>query len=302
MKKYLFTFIIVSSLFCFVFGEATFDSEKYSYVENGTFTMGNNEGEDNEKPTHEVTLNYDFIIEKYEVTGKDFFEYLNNSDVTCDGKLGKVIVLSIGSKHHKINHNGTNFFVSISMEKEPATSITWYGCLYYCNWLSEKENLPVAYNEMGNLLDSNGIITDDITKVVGYRLPTEAEWEFAARGSSKNSNYAYSGSDDINEVAWYINNSNYSINMVGMKNPNYLGLFDMSGNVEEWCYDTFSEYSGNNELNPIGPAFGPNKIIRGGSFFSEDKDCTVSSRKYGMSDMSYSGNTLGFRVVRTILK
>ena len=197
MKKILFIFIIVSSLFCFVLGEATFDSNKFSFVENGTFTMGSNEGKDNEKPAHEVTLNYDFIIEKYEVTGKDFCEYLNDSEVTSDGKLGSVILLSVGPKHHKINHDGTNFFVSISMEKEPATSITWYGCLYYCNWLSEKENLSVAYDEMGHLLDSNGMITDDIKKVVGYRLPTEAEWEYVARGASRNSNYAYSGSNDI---------------------------------------------------------------------------------------------------------
>jgi formylglycine-generating enzyme required for sulfatase activity len=100
--------------------------------------------------------------------------------------------------------------------------VSWWGGIYYCNWLSVKEGLPKAYDEDGNLLDKNGNKTTDITEVEGYRLPTEAEWEFTARGGNESKGYKYAGSNDLNEVAWYGNNSGGHTHEVGIKNQTNL--------------------------------------------------------------------------------
>ncbi|HPV96005.1 MAG TPA: SUMF1/EgtB/PvdO family nonheme iron enzyme, partial [Thermotogota bacterium] len=131
-------------------------------VRGGSFQMGNTRddirGEKNEKPAHEVTLNYDFWIWKYEVT---FSEY----DVYCQ-RTGK----------SKPDDNGWGRI------SRPVINVSWYDAIEYCNWLSEQAGIKKAYDSQGNLLDQNGRVTTDITKVEGYRLPTEAEWEYAARG------------------------------------------------------------------------------------------------------------------------
>jgi formylglycine-generating enzyme required for sulfatase activity len=130
-----------------------------------------------------------------------------------------------------------------------------------------------------------------------YRLPTEAEWEYAARGGVKSHGYDYSGSNIIGDVAWYCDNSGKNTHPVGTKSPNELGIYDMNGNVLEWCGDWFSEeyYSSSPLNNPTGPSSGSYRVFRGGGWYNYAPNCRVASRA-GYSP-SYRGSNVGFRVV-----
>ena len=130
-----------------------------------------------------------------------------------------------------------------------------------------------------------------LNKLTGkkFRLPTEAEWEFAARGGTLSKGYKYAGSDDLNTVAWYYSNSfgnlkesdpNYGYHEVGTKAPNELGLYDMSGNVWEFCQDWYGPYSNRAQISPKGPSKGTDYVNRGGAWGSESKFCRVSHRNY----------------------
>ena len=128
-----------------------------------------------------------------------------------------------------------------------------------------------------------------------FRLPTEAEWEYAARGGSKSKDYKYSGSNNIDDVAWYDGNSSYKTHEVGTKAPNELGLYDMSGNVWEWCSDWYGEYSSSTQTNPTGPTSGSYRVLRGGSWDSYAEFCRVSYRSSYTPADRYSYN--GLRLV-----
>jgi len=180
-------------------------------VKGGSFQMGDEVGDLREecRPAHTVKLTYDYWIGKYAVT---FREY----DTFC-AATGRRVPDDQGW----------------GRGRRPVINVSWWDAIGYCNWLSEKEGMANAYDSNGNLLDRNGRTTTDITKVKGYRLPTEAEWEYAARGGQNTKGYKYAGSDDLNEVGWCDDNSDLQTHPVGEKKGNELGIYDMSGNVYE---------------------------------------------------------------------
>ncbi|MBP5667123.1 MAG: SUMF1/EgtB/PvdO family nonheme iron enzyme [Salinivirgaceae bacterium] len=128
-----------------------------------------------------------------------------------------------------------------------------------------------------------------------FRLPTEAEWEYAARGGKKSKGYKYSGSNTISSVAWYESNSGHSTHPVGQKQANELGIYDMSGNVFEWCADWYGDYSSYSQTNPTGPSNGSWGVVRGGSWYLGDNNCRVSKRHQEMTDIPRHSH--GFRLV-----
>lgn len=130
-----------------------------------------------------------------------------------------------------------------------------------------------------------------------YRLPTEAEWEFAARGGTLGKKYKYSGSNDINAVAWYDANAYGKTHSIKGKAPNELGLYDMSGNVYEWCQDWWGDYSSSAQTNPTGPNSGSNRVIRGGSWVINPRFCRASYR--GSNTPQDRHYNLGFRLAKT---
>ena len=171
----------------------------------------------------------------------------------------------------------------------PVENVSWYDTVEFCNKLSEVSGLEKCYSGSGNNIKC------DFSKN-GYRLPTEAEWEYAARGGVKSKDFKYSGSNDIGEVAWYCDNSGHETHPVKSKKPNELGLYNMSGNVWEWCNDWYSSslYGGN---DPKGPASGSYRVARGGSWDHDADYCSVSYRS--ADNPSYTYDYLGFRLARS---
>lgn len=147
------------------------------------------------------------------------------------------------------------------------------------------DNLPV---EQISFIDGMEFL-EKLNKVTGhnFRMPTEAEWEYAARGGQKSKGYKYAGSNDLNEVANFADNSNGNTQPVASKKPNELGIYDMSGNVWEWCSDWYSEYSDKALVNPTGPANGTERCLRGGSWYSISRYCRVTNRHYNDPEVRY---------------
>jgi formylglycine-generating enzyme required for sulfatase activity len=249
--------------------------ENMVFVERGSFTMGDTwgDGYNDEKPTHKVTFTYDFYMGKYEVT---FDEY----DAFCTA-----------TKRTKPSDNGWG------RGQRPVINVSWFDAIAYCNWLSDKENLPKAYDDKGNFLDKDGRVTTDPSKVMGYRLPTEAEWEYAARGGNKSKGYKYSGSNTVGDVAWYNSNSGSKTQEVGKKLPNELGIYDMSGNVWEWCSDFYANYSNTEQTNPYSNS-GSFRVNRGGSWCYNATYTRVAYRYFNAP--ASTNDRLGFRIARTV--
>ena len=169
-------------------------------------------------------------------------------------------------------------------------------------WLSVMDYIPVQwYNGVDYPVEY--ISRDEVQKFIqtlneatgkNYRLPTEAEWEFAARGGNKSKRYKYSGSNNVDEVAWY-SNPDLGPKKVGGKSPNELGIYDMSGNVYEFCSDWFGDYTGIPQINPSGPSTGTYLVLRGGAYSSEEQFCRIAARRFLLPNEK--GSNIGFRLV-----
>jgi sulfatase modifying factor 1 len=242
-------------------------------VEGGSFKMGDTATPD-EQPVHTVKITRPFYVARYAVT---FEEYDRFCDDTGKRKPGDR---------------------SWGRGKLPVIGTDWNDATAYCNWLSEKDGLTSCYS-------GKGILTKCDFSANGYRLPTEAEWEYAARGGQKSKGYLYAGSNNPDDVAWYAGNSGDRVHPVGEKQPNELGLYDMSGNMYEWCWDWYGKdyYASSPIDDPTGPPptpeptpRGPNKVRRSGSWRENADSIRVAFRSFDY--MSYPGDN-GFRLVRT---
>ena len=147
----------------------------------------------------------------------------------------------------------------------------------------------VSWDDCKSFIDKLNALTGE-----NFRLPTEAEWEYAARGGGKGQGHKYSGSNSLSKVAWHIDNSGYKTHPVKQKSPNELGIYDMSGNVREWCQDWKGAYSDSSQTNPTGPTSGSYRVYRGGCWGGGGDLCRVSYRDSCLPGSSVGD--LGFRL------
>ena len=180
--------------------------------------------------------------------------------------------------------------------KHEVTQALWEEVMRNNPGYIERGDCPVAYvswNDCQEFIEKLNARTG-----MRFRLPTEAEWEYAARGGDRSKGYKYAGGDNLDEVGWFIDNSGNLTHPVGEKKPNELGLYDMSGNVWEWCQDWRGAYSSEAQKNPAGPQSGRGRVLRGGSFWSGAGNCRVSYRAH--CGPGLSGDNYGLRLVLSL--
>jgi formylglycine-generating enzyme required for sulfatase activity len=229
----------------------------------GEFVMGEDDGDADEKPAHKVQLSA-FYIDMHEVTQKSY-----------EGLAEK---------------NPSKF----KAPDKPVEQVDWYHAVLYCNLRSRKEGRKPCYDAKTLACD----FTAD-----GYRLPTEAEWEYACRAGARDK---YPSGPDVVKLktaAWFKENAGQTTHLVGQKAPNAWGLYDMAGNVAEWCNDIYGEtyYKQNDGRDPHGPIAGDKRVLRGGSWSSNADACRCSARNSEtprLADACFGSDTYGFRCVR----
>ncbi len=273
-------------------------------VKGGTFMMGNPrtsgpyKGDPDEKPPHKVHVN-SFYISKYEVTVKEYREFINDKSFKEFQAFREHKMPDPPDSTWFQGHPGVKAYYDQIGKKwwgwqdnHPMQHVTWYDAIAYCNWLSEKLGYEPCYYE------KDGGIYCDFSKN-GFRLPTEAEWEYAARGGNKSHNYIFSGSNDYAQVGW-VDETTFLTGPrpVGLKKPNELGIYDMTGNVWEWCYDWYSPmfYKNSPVDNPVNERPTGYRVIRGGGWHYQPAYATVTSRDGPKP--SYTNYNYGFRLVR----
>ena len=242
-------------------------------IKAGSFRTGNTGsylGYVDETPIHQVTITSDFFIAKYEVTQKQYESIMGSNPSYFKG------------------------------EEQPVETVTWINAIYYCNKLSERDGLIKCYTINGTNVKCDWIAN-------GYRLPTEAEWEYACKAGTSNdfyngfltNEYCFPLDSCLDEIGWYCGNYGSSTHDVGLKLPNAFGLYDMHGNVWEYCWDWYGNYDEKVAYDPQGADTGQGRVIRGGAWIDHTKNCRSSVRYADFpTDYEKFKNKYGFRLVR----
>jgi formylglycine-generating enzyme required for sulfatase activity len=232
-------------------------------VPAGRFAMGSTSGKEDEAPVREIAIDA-FLMDRYEVTQA---AYAGFEDI-----------------------NGSHF----QAPDLPVEMVRWDDAALYCNWRSKEEGLDPCYDEKTFACNF---------AANGYRLPTEAEWEYACRAGTT-ADYSFGpDSRELAQYAWFADNADKQTHPVGQKKPNAWGLYDMYGNVAEWCNDVYAKdaYQEGPAENPRGPKDGPRRVLRGGAWNSRADDCRSAARAGqtpGSEDACFHRDMIGFRCVR----
>jgi formylglycine-generating enzyme required for sulfatase activity len=247
--------------------------EGFVRIEAGTFTMGSPGGElgrrDNETQ-HEVTLTRAFLMQTTEVTHANY-EALMGSNPSYFSSCGGAC---------------------------PVERVTWFNAVAYANALSRAEGFPECYDAQGEVIGG-----ETVYDCTGYRLPTEAEWEYAARAGTTTATYAGDLTREECEdgtllpIAWFCGSESSQTNPVGGRLPNAWGLYDMLGNVLEWTSDWYDDYPGTT-TDPTGPSYGSDRVLRGGAWVAQPRS-TRAAVRFDVNPRGRNHNT-GFRVARTL--
>ena len=231
----------------------------------GTFTMGSPDSDpdatDDEKPQHEVTISRPFYMSATEITQTDYENVMGTNPSSQPGP------------------------------QLPVGDVAWLDAVKYCNARSAQEGLNPVYGIDGRAVSANFMRN-------GYRLPTEAEREYACRAGTTTRYYWGDDAARVGEYAWYRGNSGGLVHSVGQKQPNAWGLFDMVGNAEEWCHDWYGPYQAGAQTDPEGPESGSYRLVRGGSPTANLANCRSADRNETGATVVYPGR--GFRVVRSL--
>ncbi len=239
-------------------------------IKAGTFTMGSPESEDDRdyyETQHQVTLTQDFYMGKYQVTNAQFCEFLNDKAIGSDGKFATAnygAQTMVKENKYGVTYSDGKWMPQSGYDNYPVVNVTWYGANEYAKW-------------------------------IGGSLPTEAQWEYACRAGSTTAYCFGDDSDSLGEYAWYYDNSKRKTHPVGQKKPNAWGLYDMHGNVREWCSDWYSNSYGTSVVtDPTGPTTGSYRVLRGGGWGNSADYCRSASRDSNDPDGYNSSD--GFRV------
>ena len=273
------------------------------FVEGGTFQMGSSDSDaDSDETPHTVTVD-DFYLHRFEVTNAEFAAFLNAEG---NQSIGGTEWYEIDSEYANIEKRNGRYYAKSGYDRHPVMEVSWYGAVAYCNWKSKQDGLQQAYQISGTTVSANW-------KASGYRLPTEAEWEFAARSRGKDYKYAWGNGKPHGNIAdesakkensgwtiWEGYDDGYAGTApVGMFEQGALGFSDLTGNVWEWCWDWYDGdyYKNSPSQNPRGPSTGSYRVNRGGGWFGNPQSCRAANRSLWYPTLRHFN--VGFRLAHS---